>query len=708
MMSLLAKWKSKDFLLLILFLQLITNVTIFLDIPVARQVIGFLYFTFIPGILIVKLLKINEIELLEKLLFSVGFSIAFLMLAGLLINELGPLLGISKPLSITPLLIMLNSFVLACVIILYRRNESFKLWNIKIHGISPLTLLIVAIPILSVTGAMLVNIRQNNSILLLMLIAISLLFIIGVLSREELSKIYPFAVIMIAIAIVYHSSIISNYAIPLGSDIPGEYFVFKTTENNAHWDPTIPLPGPNLGKYNTMLSITILPTIYYALLKIDPTWMFKLIFPFIFVFVPLGLYQILQTYISKKYAFVSAFLLMAQATFYTEMLRLNRQMIAELFFILLLLILVNRMKPISKMVCFIVFSFALVTSHYALAAIFLFFISFALVSLIILKRPSKNIKISMVFFFFIIMFTWYIYTSKAITFNSFLEVGNYVYRQLGDFFNPSTRGSDVLRGLGLDAPPTIWNAISRFFAYLTEALIAIGFVAFIAKRTSIRMKNEYFIFSAIAMVLLGMLIVVPGLAETLNMTRFYHILLFFLAPFCVMGAEFIGKLLSKRKRELAVSALLLLVLVPYFLFQTEFVYEIVGSDCWSVPLSGYRMDPIRLYGHFGYTDAYSVYGAQWLSKRVNTENSTLYVDERVRDNILTMYGMIHEGYPLSNTTIVADNGVVYLSTLNVVKEAVTFQERQLFSWNISEISFIFDDLNMIYSNGGSEIYKNLP
>ena len=694
MSSLIAKWKSFDFLLLILFLQLIVNVTIFLDIPVARQVIGFLYFTFVPGILIIKLLKINEIERLEKFLFSVGFSVAFLMITGLLINELGPLFGISTPLSTLPLLLIFNGFILACVTLIYFRDESFKFWGIKPHEFSPLTLLITIIPILSIIGAMFINIYQNNSLLLFMLIAISLAFIVIVSSKKISSTIYPLTVLMIAIAIVYHSSIVSNYLISLGSDVPSEYFVFKVTESNTHWDSTIFLPNPNLGKYHTMLSITILPTIYSTLFKIDPTWIFKLIFPFIFAFVPLGLYQIWQTYTSKKYAFISAFLLIAQATFYTEMLRLNRQMIAELFFVLLLLILVKKMKPINKTVCFMIFSFALVTSHYALATIFLFFISFALVSLTILKRPSRNITVSMVVFFLILMFAWYIYTSKAIVFNSFVEVGNYVYQQLGDFFNPATRGSDVLRGLGLETPPTIWNAISRFFAYLTEALIAIGFIALITKRTSIHMKNEYFVFSTIAVGLLAMLIVVPGLAETLNMTRFYHVLLFFLAPFCVMGAEFIVKPFSRLKGEFAVSVLLLLVLVPYFLFQTEFVYEIVGSDCWSVPLSGYRMNPIRLYGHFGYVDAYSVYGAQWLSKNVNINFSILYVDERVRDNVLTMYGMIPGGYPLSNTTMVADKGVVFLGTLNVIKEIVTFQGLQ-FSWNTSEISFIFENLNII-------------
>lgn len=62
MSSTLAKWKSRDFLVVILFLQFIVYATVFFDVPVARQAIGFLYFTFIPRIIIVKLLKLNELD----------------------------------------------------------------------------------------------------------------------------------------------------------------------------------------------------------------------------------------------------------------------------------------------------------------------------------------------------------------------------------------------------------------------------------------------------------------------------------------------------------------------------------------------------------------------------------------------------------------------------------------------------------------------
>jgi len=692
-----------------MFLQLMVYVTVFFDIPIARQVLVFVYFTFFPGFVILKLLKLDEFDWLETVLFSVGLSIAFLMIAGLLVNEFGLLLGVSQPLSVVPLMIVLNSLILIGGVLVYLKSEDVEIWKSEPVEKSPFVLLFLCLPILSIVGAMYVNAYGNNLLLLFTIISISVLLIVGVLSKKLLpSKLYPFAVLMIAIAVLYHASLISNYIVPFGSDVPGEYFLFKTTENNAHWSSTLPsLWGTTLGSYNSMLSITILPTVYANILNIDSTWVFRMLYPLIFSLVPLGLYQIWQTYVGKKYAFISAFLFMAMFAFYTEMLGLNRQIIAELFFVLLLLVIVSKkMKPVNKMICFMIFSFALVASHYALSAVFLFFISFTLVLLIALKRPSKNITVPMVAFFFVVMFTWYIYTSGSATFDSFLAVGDYVYRQLGDFLNPASRGQTVLTGLGMAESPSIWNTMSRIFAYLVQAFIVFGFVSLVTKRTRIRIEKEYFIFSLTAMAFLAALILVPGLANTFNMTRFYHILLFFLAPLFVIGVVFIVKLLSKREKEFAVSALVLIVLVPYFLFQTNFVYEVTGSDSWSIPLSGYRMNALRLYGSYGYTDAYSVYGAQWLSENAHVENSAFYADESARTYVLTVYGIIVGGeYSLSNVTIVADNGFVYLSTLNVVYGVILSGQ---LSWNTRELSFIFDDLNLVYANGGSEVYRNKP
>jgi uncharacterized membrane protein len=395
---------------------------------------------------------------------------------------------------------------------------------------------------------------------------------------------------------------------------------------------------------------------------------------------------------------------MAQETFYTEMIGLNRQMIAELFFVLLLITLFNeKINAFNKRICFILFSFALVVSHYGIAEIVLFlFVFTAVINTIVLKRRNRNITTSMVTIFFVIMFLWYIHIANATVFEDILEFGDYVYRQLGDFFNPASRGETVLRGLGLETPPSVWNMISRAFAYITEVFIAIGFLTLFARRIKVKLENDYKILIFLSMALLSALIIIPGLAYTMNMTRFYHLLLFFLAPLFVVGAETITSATAKNSTGLKVSILILVVLIPYFLFQTSFVYEVTGSDSWSVPLSKYRMPIVRLHGFFGYTDAFSVSSAVWLSDKINVRYMQVYADYYSRVTELRGYGMIDVTYVniLSNTTVVKNKEIVYLTSLNINEGLVTGPR---YWWNVSDLFFL-NDLDEVYSNGGSAIY----
>ena len=83
---------------------------------------------------------------------------------------------------------------------------------------------------------------------------------------------------------------------------------------------------------------------------------------------------------------------------------------------------------------------------------------------------------------------------------------------------------------------------------------------------------------------IGNVYIVPGFAGTLNMARFYHMTLFFLPPLFVLGFQFLTSFLVKRRTQLAVSLLVSLVIVTYFLFQTGFIYEVVKDQSWSSPI----------------------------------------------------------------------------------------------------------------------------
>jgi len=712
MMSAITHLNSKSFMVILILLQLLLYVTIIFNIPIARQVVGFTYFTFIPGLVIVKLLKFDKFNDIETVLFSVGLSIVYLMLVGLFVNELGSLFSFSNPLSQYPLLIALSGVTFILGVGAYVRNKNYDFQSVSSFDFSAKSLILILLPILSVVGAMWVNVYQNNLLLIFTISAIAITFIaVLILKRYVSQKYYPIIIFVIALSLLFHSSIISNHFVSFGSDVYIENFAFQTTAQNGNWGlPSSLSFSSELSRVNSMLSVTILPTIYSSLLNIDSTLMYKLIYPLIFAFVPLALYQLWQMYIGKKYAFISAFLLMAQATFYTEMFGLNRQMIAELFFVLLLFtMLAKKISPRNKVICFILFSVGLITSHYAIAEIFLFFTTFAFITLIIMKRPSRKITLGMISIFFVMMFVWYIYVSNGAVFASFTEFGDYVYRQLGDFFNLGARQQTVLRGLGLEAAPTIWNTISRAFAYATQILIVVGFAGFLSKRLSkeganFDPKSEYFLFGLAAMGLLGALIIVPGLANTLNMTRFYHILLFFLAPFCVIGIANITRFASKRREQILSIAVAIGVIVPYFFFQTGFVYAFTGTDSYSLSLNLNGMDPIRLYNHFGYISDQDVASAQWIANNVDYKQTPLYADISSRSAILTTYAMIFYGSTgsISNVTPLQDIGILYMNKLNVVAGVVTGSDL----WSTDEFSYIFTNTNKIYSNGAGDVYFN--
>ena len=120
-------WEIKKFLKVVLAIQLAVWGIIGLDaiglhIPVIRQPIGFVYLLFIPGVIILRILKLHKLGNIETLLYSVGLSITTLMFTGLFMNMVYPLFGISGPISITPLIITLSAVVLILCIISYVRD----------------------------------------------------------------------------------------------------------------------------------------------------------------------------------------------------------------------------------------------------------------------------------------------------------------------------------------------------------------------------------------------------------------------------------------------------------------------------------------------------------------------------------------------------------------------------------------------------------
>jgi uncharacterized membrane protein len=117
------------------------------------------------------------------------------------------------------------------------------------------------------------------------------------------------------------------------------------------------------------------------------------------------------------------------------------------------------------------------------------------------------------------------------------------------------------------------------------------------------------------------------------------------------------------------------------------------------------MNVKRLRGFYGYFDEWDVSGAQWVSNNIDIQNTQMYASFS-SITMLISYGMVSASdvTVLTNVTIVTEKGTIYLDRLNVV-EGIFLGTKQK-TWNRTDFSFI-EDMNRIYSNGASEICRNV-
>ncbi len=730
-------WEIGSFLkvvgaLLLAFLGITGLEFIGVHVPLLPQAIGFICLTFLPGMLILRILRLHNLSTIESLLYSVGLSVAFLMFIGLFINWLYPLIGISKPLSTLPLIATISIAMVIMCALSYKRDRGFSspiAIDVK-EFLSPPVLFLLLLPLLGILGALLVNFYNSNILLLVLspMIAITVAFI--AFDRFIPRKYYPLAVLSIAIALIYQLPLITPYLI--GHDIMLEYYVYKLVETNSYWD-WMRISTP----YNTVLSDAILPTVYSSLLSIDGVWIFKVIYPLIYSLVPLGLYHAYRGQVGAKVAFLSAFFFMSFHFFFMSIPCLMRQAMGGFFVILLImLVLDKKMSPVSRAALMIIFGGSLILSHHGVAYMWLFWIC-AVWLLLFFTKGLKRVSLTgaSVALFLVMAFAWYLYISQSIVFTQMVDFGHYIYQATIDlFFVTEARSPTILKAIGFQAAPSLGYGISYWFYRVTQFFIVVGFLKLLFKRKEMRFEPEYRAFSVACMVLLVLLVVLPYFSKPFAPGRVYHLVLLILSPLCILGGEalFMGASRLFRSVFLGKSALKILVLVvllPYFLFQTGFIFEVTGDIPYSIPLSMQRMEEGD-----GHTKArlYTVYifgqdaaSAKWLSEN-RDKTALIYSDTALSTHVLIAYGGMSYArgiYGLADlrdicqiTPKAGEEAYIYLGYLNVTKDLIMKLElltadRQFYTFtsgSTDEISEHFEARNLVYSNGGSEIYFGRP
>lgn len=298
-MKLCGKMSIKKYFFFLLCVILITDLTIVLDIPILRPVLAFICYMVVPGMLILHILRLYDVDVLYKFVVIIGLSVSFLLFFGLLINTLYLSLGLSNPLSTQSLVISFTIILIISLFIAYKRNENdfqiqkifnFKL-NVKKGYSSSLLVFPILFPFLSVFGSHLMNEQQDNRILILMLFLIVIYVLAIVYLRRKISDLtYPLALFNMALAVVLMHGLTSNYI--NGRDVHIEYYSFCVVAENLYWSIS------NFHHaYMACLSTSILPTVYWSLLGVDKLYIYKLYYQLIWAIVPVSCYVLYKNYV---------------------------------------------------------------------------------------------------------------------------------------------------------------------------------------------------------------------------------------------------------------------------------------------------------------------------------------------------------------------------------------------------------------------------
>ena len=730
------------------------------DVPILRQIIGFIFLTFIPGIIILRILRVHNIGIVESLVYSVGLSLAFVMFGGAFMNLALPLIGISKPISLLPLTAALAALTLILMAVAYMRDRNFtrqEETGAKEKLYLPSVLFLILLLLLTILGVTLIDAYQNNILLLICIVAIA--GVVGLTAFGKFFKptVYPFAIFIIALCLLYQTTLMSPYVV--GTDIYTEYYFYRLVAVSGFWNASIP------DTVNSCLSINILAPVYSLVLNIDGIWMFKAVYPLVFALVPLVLFHVFSQQMSQKKAFLATFFFIAVPTFSLEMISLCRQQIAELFFALLILIFVDRKLGLgSKLTLAIIFAVSIPVSHYAFGFVgFIYMGLFLPVVLIIRSSPFRRVwnkltgksgglspsliapgalpakaLVIVVVIYFIFSFAWYGTIASGINLR-FLNivakmpttaVTEAITTDPASLVDFSRREGLIQTALGLDflqASPQ--GKGFRILQYITQLFLIAGCLRLLFRPRNLRFTAEYIALSVTSALLILACIFLPVFASMLNTTRIYHIALITLAPFCIIGGETIwlgvSSLWQKLRRRIETSELAqdsqgylkflaLAVLIPYFLFTSGFVFEVtkdetteVISEPYSIALSSYRLELTAVpYWR-------DIAGAEWLAQRIG-EGRVSFVDVHgclLLSAQVELRGQIGEP---SNVGGPGEDRYMYFRSWNVEKQKLTSPPpagaaarvglRQSVSFSdLPGLISRIDKSSKIYDNGGAQI-----
>lgn len=389
-------------------------------------------------------------------------------------------------------------------------------------------------------------------------------------------KYYPYVIYIVALFAVYSTTMLGVGVV--GSDISAE--VFRSREAfNFGWNFTMSAPEV------TSFVVGWLVPLLSRVLFIEVVWVYKIILPMIFALCPVILYFVYAKQIDKPKAFLSSMFFVIMPVFSLEISTIGKSMVAEVFLAVAIYALIADWKKIVKFLVILASLWLALWAHYTigLLSLIIFFIIGCVMIVAPLLKKWKLWQIRNTPWWLILAAVLLI----AVLGWAYLDVagGGVMTRSIrliwasywdvlmrifsgrftieGEQVGPVVAHSISLNDTYLNKMPflirtstgfdfnetTISGRVFRIIQFITQFLIIIGCIGILFRYKNYKLRAEFLASMCAGVFLLAMCIFFPYFSSSINVTRLYHISLFFIAPTLVIGVDFLVSFFVKNRAE---------------------------------------------------------------------------------------------------------------------------------------------------------------
>ena len=401
------------------------------------------------------------------------------------------------------------------------------------------------------------------------LLILALCIVVSLASFNRIgTRWFPFILYGVGLSMVLTTTLAGPYLV--GTDIHLEYYYVLFHDGGNVLPPLVGLPpGTSILNY--------LPS---------SIWIYKLVYPFFYSFIPIILYFTWKKWLTPKQSFLASFFFIALPPFFLEIPQIPQEMVAEVPLALcLFFIFKSNLSFKSKVPLLVVLVGLISLTHYSIGIVaIILFSCILLFSLLMKQKERKLLAITLVALllvsgiFFSIAQDGAVIKDLHILYRTIVPWAPAIpnMQPVGGLSIPTREYSPLFKAaLGIDfMKVNLAGKALRVVQWGILALLGLGL-------WKLKKSRNYLVFASGGILIL-LLCIIPKFSDTLNITRIAHLSLFLIAPVLAISLK---------------PKYLLPVLVIYFLFSSGFVFEVTKQPMvedigvpMNIGLSDYRID----------------------------------------------------------------------------------------------------------------------